>query len=167
MPLVAHNSLPAFEVLKNDGHVVLSLERAKKQDIRELHIGLLNMMPDAALAATERQFIRLIGSSNPIAQFFVYPFSLRGLERDQRVTEARKALKGLSLLRDIERSGRPKGTTLYTPKEFWQLNEAASQRLKLRGEKLTQENIAFEIGEFSTRQQQRYLERFHNSKPSD
>jgi homoserine O-succinyltransferase len=84
MPLVAHNSLPTFQVLKSDGHVVLSLDRAKHQDIRELHIGLLNMMPDAALQATERQFIHLVGSSNPIAQFFVYPFSLPELNRSDK-----------------------------------------------------------------------------------
>jgi homoserine O-succinyltransferase len=81
MPLVAHNGLPTFETLKNDGHIVLSIDRAEHQDIRELHIGLLNMMPDAALQATERQFIHLVGSSNPIAQFYVYPFSLPGLGR--------------------------------------------------------------------------------------
>ena len=52
MPLVAHNKLPTFERLKNNGDLVLSLERATKQDIRELHIGFLNMMPDAALTAT-------------------------------------------------------------------------------------------------------------------
>lgn len=87
MPLVAHNNLPTFQVLENDGHVVLSLERAKHQDIRELHIGFLNMMPDAALTATERQFIHLVGSSNPIAQFFVYPFSLPELNRGERAEE--------------------------------------------------------------------------------
>ena len=81
MPLVAHNSLPTFDALRRDGDVVLSLDRARHQDIRELHIGLLNMMPDAALQATERQFIHLVGSSNPIAQFFVYPFSLPELGR--------------------------------------------------------------------------------------
>lgn len=81
MPLVAHNALPTFKRLKDDGHAVLSLERAQSQDIRELHIGLLNMMPDAALQATERQFIHLVGSSNPIAQFYVYPFSIPGLGR--------------------------------------------------------------------------------------
>lgn len=81
MPLVAHNKLPTFESLREDGHVVLSLDRAQHQDIRELHIGLLNMMPDAALQATERQFIHLVGSSNPIAQFYVYPFTLPGLGR--------------------------------------------------------------------------------------
>ena len=83
MPLVAHNNLPTFAKLQKDGHTVLSLERAKHQDIRELHIGLLNMMPDAALQATERQFIHLVGSSNPIAQFFVYPFSLPELNRGE------------------------------------------------------------------------------------
>ena len=64
MPLVAHNDLPTFQVLKDRGQTVLSLGRAHEQDIRELHIGFLNMMPDAALAATERQFIRMVGSSN-------------------------------------------------------------------------------------------------------
>jgi homoserine O-succinyltransferase len=48
-----------------------------------LHIGLLNMMPDAALAATERQFFRLIGESNPIAQFYVHPFTLKELDRSE------------------------------------------------------------------------------------
>ena len=84
MPLVAHNNLPTFKTLQDDGHVVLSLDRARHQDIRELHIGFLNMMPDAALQATERQFIHLVGSSNPIAQFYVYPFSLPGLNRSSQ-----------------------------------------------------------------------------------
>ena len=81
MPLVAHNDLPTFQVLKDRGQTVLSVSRANEQDIRELHIGFLNMMPDAALAATERQFIRMVGSSNPIAQFYVYPFSIPELAR--------------------------------------------------------------------------------------
>jgi len=81
MPLVAHNDLPVFRRLQDSGELVLSLERATRQDIRELHIGLLNMMPDAALAATETQFIRLVGASNQIAQFYVYPFSLPELNR--------------------------------------------------------------------------------------
>ncbi|MCH7822372.1 MAG: homoserine O-succinyltransferase [Proteobacteria bacterium] len=87
MPLVAHNDLPTFSVLRDRGQVVLSLDRAREQDIRELHIGFLNMMPDAALAATERQFIRLVGSSNPIAQFYVYPFSIPELHRSEKAEE--------------------------------------------------------------------------------
>jgi homoserine O-succinyltransferase len=81
MPLVAHNGLPTFAKLEQEGLRVLSADAAHKQDIRELHIGLLNMMPDAALEATERQFLRLIGESNPIAQFFMHPFTLDALPR--------------------------------------------------------------------------------------
>lgn len=81
MPLVEHLRLPTFSKLRELGHEVLSLDRALHQDIRELHIGFLNMMPDAALEATERQFIRLVGNCNRIAQFYVYPFSLPGLNR--------------------------------------------------------------------------------------
>jgi homoserine O-succinyltransferase len=81
MPLVAHNNLPAFEKLSGEGLKVLKPNTAFHQDIRELHIGLLNMMPDAALGATERQFFRLIAESNPIAQFFVHPFTIDALPR--------------------------------------------------------------------------------------
>jgi homoserine O-succinyltransferase len=87
MPLVAHNGLPTFQRLQDQGHEVLTLEYAEHQDIRELHIGLLNMMPDAALSATERQFIRLVGSCNAIAQFYVYPFSLKALNRSAAAEE--------------------------------------------------------------------------------
>jgi homoserine O-succinyltransferase len=38
-------------------------------------------MPDAALEATERQFFRLVGACNQIAQFHVHPFTIEGLER--------------------------------------------------------------------------------------
>jgi homoserine O-succinyltransferase len=87
MPLVQHSDLPTFARLREQGHEVLSLDRAMHQDIRELHIGFLNMMPDAALGATERQFIRLVGGCNRIAQFFVYPFSLPGLARGAATLE--------------------------------------------------------------------------------
>ncbi|MDT8321550.1 MAG: homoserine O-succinyltransferase [Xanthomonadales bacterium] len=87
MPLVEHSKLPTFARLREHGHEVLSLDRAVHQDIRELHIGFLNMMPDAALEATERQFIRLVGGCNPIAQFFVYPFSLPGLQRSAQTLD--------------------------------------------------------------------------------
>jgi len=87
MPIVAHNALPTFERLRQEGLTVLAPERAQNQYIRELHIGLLNMMPDAALGATERQFFRLIGESNPIAQFYVHPFTLPELQRSARAQQ--------------------------------------------------------------------------------
>ncbi|MGA9574854.1 MAG: homoserine O-succinyltransferase [Lysobacterales bacterium] len=87
MPLVEHLELPTFSRLREQGHEVLPLDRAVHQDIRELHIGFLNMMPDSALEATERQFIRLVGNCNRIAQFYVYPFSLPGLSRSAKTQE--------------------------------------------------------------------------------
>ncbi len=87
MPIVAHNPLPTFAHLRAAGQQILDPDRALHQDIRELHIGLLNMMPDAALEATERQFFRLIGQSNQIAQFYVHPFTLDSLPRCESARE--------------------------------------------------------------------------------
>lgn len=87
MPLVAHSALPTFERLRQEGMHVIPGDRAVHQDIRELHIGLLNMMPDAALAATERQFYRLVGEANQIAQFYLHPFTLSELPRSPKALE--------------------------------------------------------------------------------
>ncbi|MFK5985466.1 MAG: homoserine O-succinyltransferase [Pseudomonadota bacterium] len=87
MPLVSHNQLPSFKRLEEEGIKVLDRGFAQHQDIRELHIGLLNIMPDSALAATERQFFRLIGESNPIAQFYIHPFTLDELPRGSKAKQ--------------------------------------------------------------------------------
>ena len=87
MPLIANSDLPSFARLREEGETVLDLDRAQHQDIREMHIGLLNMMPDAALEATERQFFRLVGESNQIAQFYVHPFSLPELPRGEKAKQ--------------------------------------------------------------------------------
>ncbi|MFK8029798.1 MAG: homoserine O-succinyltransferase [Gammaproteobacteria bacterium] len=81
MPLVAHSNLPTFKRLQADGQEVVALDRAEQQDIRELHVGILNMMPDAALEATERQFMRRLGASSRIVQLYVHLFTVPGLER--------------------------------------------------------------------------------------
>lgn len=81
MPLVAHTDLPTFKRLAEEGEDILLADRAGQQYIRELHIGILNMMPDTALEATERQFMRLVGACNQIAQFHVHLFTIEGLER--------------------------------------------------------------------------------------
>lgn len=83
MPIVAHSDLPTFAELRSRGEDVLTLDQALGQDIRELHVGLLNMMPDAALHVTERQFIRLVGRANRIVQVYVHPFSVPGLPRGE------------------------------------------------------------------------------------
>ena len=87
MPLVDHSGLPAFQRLQGEGQDVLAADYAKQQDIRELHIGLLNMMPDGALTATERQFFRLVGMSNLIAQFHMHVFTLDSLLRGAKARQ--------------------------------------------------------------------------------
>ncbi len=84
MPIVAHTDLPTFQRLREEGEEIVDPDRASHQDIREMHIGLLNMMPDAALEATERQFFRLVGACNQIVQFHVHPFTIDGLTRSPK-----------------------------------------------------------------------------------
>ena len=61
MPITLPTTLPAFDVLKDEGVMVMSKERAATQEIRPLRIGLLNLMPKKI--QTETQFARLIGAT--------------------------------------------------------------------------------------------------------
>ncbi|WP_095596401.1 homoserine O-acetyltransferase MetA [Actibacterium pelagium] len=61
MPIKLPSNLPAFDVLTNEGVMVMGEGRASHQDIRPLRIGLLNLMPKKI--QTENQFARLIGST--------------------------------------------------------------------------------------------------------
>lgn len=61
MPITLPENLPAYDVLTNEGVMVMSDSRAVHQDIRPLRIGLLNLMPKKI--QTENQFARLIGAT--------------------------------------------------------------------------------------------------------
>ena len=61
MPIKIPARLPAFDVLRNEGVMVLDEELASRQDIRPLRIALLNLMPKKI--QTENQFARLIGAT--------------------------------------------------------------------------------------------------------
>ncbi|TKA97188.1 homoserine O-succinyltransferase [Cereibacter changlensis] len=61
MPIKLPETLPAFDVLRREGVMVMSPERAARQDIRPLKIALLNLMPKKI--QTENQFARLIGAT--------------------------------------------------------------------------------------------------------
>ena len=61
MPINIPESLPAYRVLCDEGVMVMSEAQAKRQDIRPLEIGLLNLMPKKI--ETETQFARLIGAT--------------------------------------------------------------------------------------------------------
>ncbi len=126
MPLVANTDLPAFRRLEEEGETIIPGEIAVHQDIRELHVGLLNMMPDAALSATERQFFRLIGESNQIAQFYVHPFTLKELKRGpegtahvERFYESFESIKAQGLDALIITGANVTGTEL-AQQPFWE-----------------------------------------------
>lgn len=61
MPIKIPETLPAFDVLRHEGVMVLSEDAALRQDIRPLQIGLLNLMPKKV--QTETQFARVIGTT--------------------------------------------------------------------------------------------------------
>ncbi|SNS41870.1 homoserine O-acetyltransferase MetA [Tropicimonas sediminicola] len=61
MPIKLPETLPAYDVLLNEGVMVMGEDRAARQDIRPLRIALLNLMPKKI--QTETQFARLIGAT--------------------------------------------------------------------------------------------------------
>lgn len=61
MPIRIPNDLPARRTLEQEGVMVMTEASAKRQDIRPLRIGLLNLMPNKI--KTETQFARLIGAT--------------------------------------------------------------------------------------------------------
>lgn len=103
MPLIAHTKLPSFDRIRREGREVLSAQRAQSQDIRELHIGILNMMPDAALQATERQFLRLLDSCNRVVQIYAHLFTMPGIARQGAALEHVHAY--YESFEDIQRDG--------------------------------------------------------------
>lgn len=61
MPIKIPENLPARDILRDEGVMVMSEETALRQDIRPLQIALLNLMPNKS--RTETQFARLIGAT--------------------------------------------------------------------------------------------------------
>jgi homoserine O-succinyltransferase len=61
MPITLPETLPAFDILRAEGVMVMGEDAAARQDIRPLRIGLLNLMP--MKIQTETQFARLVGAT--------------------------------------------------------------------------------------------------------
>ncbi len=73
MALIIDKKLPAFAFLKREQVAEISTERAEKQDIRPLEIGILNLMPSAVVERTEVQLLRLLANTPlQIRPTFVY-----------------------------------------------------------------------------------------------
>lgn len=61
MPIKISNDLPAAKTLEAENIFLMTEDRASHQDIRPLHILILNLMPTKE--ATETQLLRLLGNS--------------------------------------------------------------------------------------------------------
>ena len=61
MPLRLKETLPVIEKLKKENIFAMTEERAEHQDIRQLKIAVLNLMPDKE--STELQLLRLLSNS--------------------------------------------------------------------------------------------------------
>lgn len=81
MGLVAHSSLPAFDTMAAEGMEVVTPAQAGSSGLPDVSVGLLNLMPDAALRATDRQFIRLLAAAADIFDIWVHPFTLAVAQR--------------------------------------------------------------------------------------
>lgn len=86
MPIVAYDNNPSLQRVADEGFDVIAPQVAEHQDIRELHIGFLNMMPDAAFMATERQFFRLTAASTNIVQIYIHPIKCEGVTRSADIS---------------------------------------------------------------------------------
>ena len=74
MPIKIPADLPANECLRNENIFVMTKEHAVKQDIRELQILVLNLMPDKI--TTELQLARLLGNTPLQVELeLIYPSS--------------------------------------------------------------------------------------------
>lgn len=88
MPIVSVNDHPSLSrIAEEEGLEVIDVNKAIHQDIRELHIGFLNMMPDTAFLATERQFFRLIAASNRIVHVYLHPIKSKGIKRSPELAD--------------------------------------------------------------------------------
>ena len=99
MPITLPANLPAYDVLTDEGVMVMSDTDAARQDIRPLKIGLLNLMPKKI--QTENQFARLIGATPLQIELSL----IRMSEHETKNTAAEHMAEFYRPFSDIEASG--------------------------------------------------------------
>ncbi|QGX98192.1 homoserine O-succinyltransferase [Roseovarius faecimaris] len=99
MPIKIPANLPAYDVLTREGVMVMDEDHAARQDIRPLHIGLLNLMPKKI--QTENQFARLIGATPLQIELSL----IRMTEHKTRNTAAEHMKSFYRPFRDVLKSG--------------------------------------------------------------
>ena len=84
MPVISHPNLPSLERLESSGLVLNDGLSINESDRRNLHIGLLNLMPDAAFKATERQFVSMLASNKEFL-IHLYPTTVSTENRSDKL----------------------------------------------------------------------------------
>ncbi len=79
MGIVNHLGDPVLEDIRG----IEDLELASKREIRELHIGLWNNMPDSAYFETFRTWARYLNWADPSIQVYLHPVNIPGMERSK------------------------------------------------------------------------------------
>ena len=99
MPLVQHTGLPAFQRLRDEGVAVVSPSEADGSALPDIHVAVLNLMPDTALRATDRQFARLVSSLGERANVWFHVFSMgveaRGAAAREHIATHYESLEGI------------------------------------------------------------------------
>ena len=81
MAEIVGNDNPLYGRLIEQGFTVIADTVPAGDSAAELRVGLLNLMPDAALRSTERQFARLIAACNVSVRIRIILFSIEGVTR--------------------------------------------------------------------------------------
>ncbi|MDO5613543.1 MAG: homoserine O-succinyltransferase [Paracoccus sp. (in: a-proteobacteria)] len=99
MPITLPSDLPAFDILSQEGVMVMTPGRAAMQDIRPIRIGLLNLMPKKI--QTENQFARLVGATPLQIDFQL----IRMSDHESRNTAADHMASFYRTFREVEAAG--------------------------------------------------------------
>jgi len=103
MGLVAHSDHPAFRTMREEGVTLARRGDVSGSGPNHLSVGLLNLMPDAAIRATDRQFIRLVAAAADEFELWVYPFTVAAFSRGE---SARRHVSAFySRFDDIQETG--------------------------------------------------------------
>ncbi|MFO7298855.1 MAG: homoserine O-succinyltransferase [Actinomycetes bacterium] len=98
MPIVAGSTLPAIEEVAREGVPTVAPGETTGRVVR---VGLLNLMPDAALRATDRQWLRVL--AHPDVEVEVRPFTVAA---EARGDEARTHIAAhYSTFEEVRRDG--------------------------------------------------------------
>ena len=132
MPLIRHRELPVWARLEQEGVELIDPSEAQACAAPSLHVGFLNMMPDRALKATERQFLRLMAAGARHCNVYVHPFTIAGLDRDaETLSYVAKAYDSFDQIQSCQLdglvlTGANPGNANITAEKYWPYFEAVT-----------------------------------------